>query len=377
MMAMNLTNLIEQTIDPEGWYDNYPDTALGSITLYPQTTPKKMAVMQTAEVHNQIAKLLVELRRALGTQVSIEARFLTVGENFMQDIGLDLDFTNNFGGKWGVVSFQQDSASNSGPESTKVPGTLGGITPAMSITGAYGTVLDDLQVTYLLHMTQARTDARTLTAPRATVISGEPVTFSVSDTIYYTTPGSLTSVLVPGLTAGSTTTPTIPPPGSYSIGPMLMLTPTVMADKKNVLLNMQQATLTEFLGMQTLVQPTVTGTTTGTGTTGTTGGAVQNVVYQMPQIETTSLTTRVSVPDGGTLLLGGQRIAAESKKEVGVPILSKIPIIGKLFSNTSTVKDTRVLLILVKPTIILQEEREAEALGSVEGNNSSTATTQK
>jgi len=50
-----------------------------------------------------------------------------------------------------------------------------------------------------------------------------------------------------------------------------------------------------------------------------------------------------------------------------VPVLSKIPVIGRLFSNRSSVKDHKILLILVKPTIILQEEREAEAIAAMEG----------
>ena len=74
----------------------------------------------------------------------------------------------------------------------------------------------------------------------------------------------------------------------------------------------------------------------------------------------------MSVPDGGTLLLGGQKVSVEVEREAGVPILSKIPFIGRLFSNRSTVKDEKVLLILVKPTIILQEEAEAGAIAAME-----------
>jgi len=80
-----------------------------------------------------------------------------------------------------------------------------------------------------------------------------------------------------------------------------------------------------------------------------------------------SVQTRVSIPDGGTLLLGGQKISAEIIKEAGVPILSKIPIIGRMFTNRTKVKDHKILLILVKPTIILQEEREKEAIAALEG----------
>ena len=76
--------------------------------------------------------------------------------------------------------------------------------------------------------------------------------------------------------------------------------------------------------------------------------------------------TRVSVPDRGTLLLGGHKITAAVDKESGVPILSKIPIVNLLFSNRSSVRDQKVLLILVKPTIILQDETDQEAIAAME-----------
>ena len=102
--------------------------------------------------------------------------------------------------------------------------------------------------------------------------------------------------------------------------------------------------------------------------TGAGGGDVQTVEYQVtvPETEASTVMTRVSVPDGGTLLLGGHKITAEVDKEVGVPVLSKIPLVGRLFSNRSSIRDNKILLILVKPTIILQEEREEDALAALE-----------
>ena len=81
-------------------------------------------------------------------------------------------------------------------------------------------------------------------------------------------------------------------------------------------------------------------------------------VIQQPETQITEVRTTVSVPDGGTLLLGGQTIAGELEREAGVPILSKIPFLKRLFTNRSMAKDESVLLILVKPTIIIQREQE-------------------
>ena len=70
------------------------------------------------------------------------------------------------------------------------------------------------------------------------------------------------------------------------------------------------------------------------------------------------MNTTVSVPDGGTLLLGGQTLAGEVEREAGVPVLSKIPFLKRLFTNRSFAKDEQILLILVKPTIVIQREQE-------------------
>ena len=64
---------------------------------------------------------------------------------------------------------------------------------------------------------------------------------------------------------------------------------------------------------------------------------------------------------GGTLLLGGETIAGEAAREQGLPVLSKIPFLKRLFTNTSNAKDEQVALILVKPTILIQREQEDKA----------------
>lgn len=72
----------------------------------------------------------------------------------------------------------------------------------------------------------------------------------------------------------------------------------------------------------------------------------------------TSVATTVTVPDQGTILLGGQRLVNEYEVESGVPVLSKIPILNRFFANTAKAKDEQTLLILIKPTILIQSEQE-------------------
>jgi tetratricopeptide (TPR) repeat protein len=361
MQSRSLVQLIQESIEPESWFD-LSDLGEGTITPYPMQQPKKLAVYNTHEVHREVEKLLEALRRALGHQVCIEARFLVVNENFLEDIGLDVDFTSNLGARWGLLTFEQDSALITQAEPTQVPLSLGGLGAAASIAGGYGSILDDLQVAFLLRATHAHKDAKSLTAPVASVLSGESASFNIQRQLMFALP----PIQQPGVTTVSGVAGTATGTGGgvqpqyiqVTPGSFLSVTPTITHDKKNVLLNIMTRQQ-DFLGLRTSeVEAPIVG--------GAAAGQVQTWRVQLPEQETSSLMTRVSVPDGGTLLLGGQRITAEVETEAGVPVLSKIPVVGRLFGNRSKVRDHKILLILVKPTIILQKEREAEAIAAME-----------
>jgi type II secretory pathway component GspD/PulD (secretin) len=83
--------------------------------------------------------------------------------------------------------------------------------------------------------------------------------------------------------------------------------------------------------------------------------------FQVPEMQIVQIQTTVSVPDEGTLLLGGLRLSAEEEVEAGVPVVSKIPVLKRAFTNRSRTKDEMILLVLIKPTIIIPEEQEKHA----------------
>ena len=89
------------------------------------------------------------------------------------------------------------------------------------------------------------------------------------------------------------------------------------------------------------------------------GGAFGTVTVQQPVQEIVTVQTVVSVPDGGTVLLGGVKRLREGRNMAGVPILNKIPYISRLFKNTGVGRETESLMLMVTPRIIIQEEEEA------------------
>ncbi|MFM8804377.1 MAG: hypothetical protein ACKOK8_10790 [Planctomycetia bacterium] len=89
----------------------------------------------------------------------------------------------------------------------------------------------------------------------------------------------------------------------------------------------------------------------------------RGTTIQLPEFIFTTVTTTVSVPDGGTVLLGGIKRLREGRNEFGVPILSKIPYINRLFKNVGMGRTTDSLMLMVTPRIIIQEEEEDKLLG--------------
>jgi type II secretory pathway component GspD/PulD (secretin) len=70
--------------------------------------------------------------------------------------------------------------------------------------------------------------------------------------------------------------------------------------------------------------------------------------------------TTVTMPDGATLLLGGQNISEKQDFTSGIPVLSDIPIVSFLFSRKGRYTSNRRLLILLKAEIVILEEHEPE-----------------
>ena len=79
---------------------------------------------------------------------------------------------------------------------------------------------------------------------------------------------------------------------------------------------------------------------------------------QLPTFSFVTVTTTVSVPDGGTVLLGGIKRLSEGRNEYGVPMLDKLPYLNRLFKNVGIGRETQSLMMMVTPRIIIQEEEE-------------------
>lgn len=367
-----VTQLITDTIASDTWKIN--GGLIGAI----QELGGQLIVTQTPENQTAISQLLEKLRETRAIQVNVEARFLSVQRNFLEEVGVDFDFQFNvdYGNNpingfnpdsdFSPILVRQNSVSQAGDRPTGFtnPGNLitglGTNLGNESQTNNYGlstsvsAFLDDFRASLLLRAVQLGQNATTLTAPRVTLFNGQRAYLRVSTVQNYVS--DLNPVV------GTGTVGYDPQIDQLQSGVVLSVQATVSADRRYVTLNV-------IPRMQRVIALRQFAYATGQATTVTDAGSEDQVqtFVQLPEYEITELATTVSVPDRGTLLLGGQTLMGEVERESGVPVLSKIPFLKRLFTNRGTARDQQILLILIKPTIILQREIEQNSFPLLEG----------
>ena len=81
---------------------------------------------------------------------------------------------------------------------------------------------------------------------------------------------------------------------------------------------------------------------------------------QNPAINQRQLQTQVAVQSGETLLLGGLIQDSTRNTVSSVPLLGKIPVLGKLFGSTDKKTDRTELIVLITPRVITNTEEARE-----------------
>ncbi|MDP7015807.1 MAG: general secretion pathway protein GspD [Pirellulaceae bacterium] len=371
-----LIELITSTIAPESWDEV---GGAGAIESFP--TNLSLVVSQTQDVHEQIADLLDQLRRLQDLQISIEVRFITLNDNFFERIGIDFDFDidDNTGLSTRNPQFPDDIGPSLafGLDANGAPtadldlqfsqGSFGAAVPqfgnfdAMTAANFGFAILSDIEVFFLLQAAQGNARSNVLQAPKVTLFNGQSA--SVSDTSQRPFVTSIIPVV------GDFAAAHQPVIVVLNEGTTLSVQAVVSSDRRFVRL-----TLVPFFSqigdVDTFTFQGTTTTDSGSNVVDDMGNpvdAIDNITttsagstVQLPTFAFTTVSTTVSVPDGGTVLLGGIKRLREGRTERGVPMLSKLPYISRLFKNVGIGRETQTLMLMVTPRIIIQEEEEAK-----------------
>jgi len=352
-----------------------------------------LVVWQTPEVHAEIEALLKDLRKTQHIQVHVEARFIDATDSFVEDYGVEIqNFVNNNkmkinAGPDHIYNTTDDFAEgpsghivvSGGPNIQTIwapffpsafPGTTlspldtspgkvrnillaeplaGGSNNPFIGTGAapgptglnlHFSILDDTLLNGFLRAVQESSEAQQVSAPRITLTNAQRGNIIVATQTNY----------VYGFTAQQAQA--IPQISQIQEGIQFDVRPIVSADRRYVYLEVTPS-ITDVLAIDNFVFQS-------SGNTTTNGAVPPTLTIQLPRMRIEQVEATVAVPDKGTLLIGGLATRDDSKSYAGVPILSKLPLIRRLFSRDSNNSARTNLLILLKPTIMITSEAEAE-----------------
>lgn len=353
--VLDLIELLVTTVEPSSWSNrtsvigasatggqrsiNIPGQGEGSI-IARMGQPGDLVVVNSKYVHKQIEDLLASLRSSQNLQVSIEARFIEVTDKFLEEIGSNIS-----------KFFSDKTSVNTGGETGKILGeTLSGEGLQLNYS-----ILNSSMLKGFLRAVQESKDSEVLTSPRITLSNTQRGNIAVVKTINYVQSTSVSEGVV---------TPVI---GTIPEGTTFDVRPIVSADRKYIYLEVtpsvfQVEEITSFTFSGLSSDATVGGTSQGT----TVVPPEQTV--QLPEINVSQVSVTVCVPDKGTLMIGGLGSINKSNVTSGIPILSKIPVLKRLFSRDQKSNKKSNLVILLKPTIIIKEEQEANFFSSPNRN---------
>ena len=373
-----LINLIQSTISPLEW-----QSGGGNSSMLEFRQNLSLVVTAPQETHEAIADLLKSLRSLQNLQVTIEVRFIQLEDTFFERIGVDFDFNindklnrlpreNGSPGQRVAVGLSGATGAN-GPVLTndldlQVRNTFNVIPPAGRPDAGAGTtvglaILSDLELFFFLEAAQGASRSNVLQAPKVTMFDGQQA--SINDFAQRPFVISYDPVV------GDFAVAQRPVIVVLNEGTQMNVQSVISNDKRFVRLTLvPQFTRIENGDRQFTFQGR---RTSNTGTSILNNGIptlvrnnedsqIEGTTVQQPTLGQTSVNTTVSVPDGGTILLGGIKRLREARTERGTPILSKIPYINRLFKNNAIGRETNTLMMTVTPRIIIPEEEE-ELLG--------------
>lgn len=328
------------------------------------------------------------LRRYAETrQVEIEAKFMEVQEGALEELGVNWQvshrtdvpgaaqqyrtdnrslaqaFNSSSANQQGRIvrpegqAISEDGAVTLTPEldlpilnnAPQIPGTAhvgSGAAPLAELTGAIG----EFDVNAVIRALAQRQGTDLLSAPKITVLSGHPATITVAQEMRYPQRFGQTQSQVGtgnasgGGSAGVAITAGTPEEfATRNVGVELKVTPTVEEDGRSISLELNPK-VTEFDGFVEFGGPSV-------AISGSTTVTVPSGFYQ-PIFSVRDISTRVTIWDGATLIMGG--LTREEVKQVHdkVPVLGDIPLLGRLFRSKAESTQKRNLLIFVTARLV-------------------------
>ena len=283
--------------------------------------------------NQQMAKEIIKLIDIGPTQVKIQARFVEIEVNDLQELGVEWGIRRpargDKNGHWS--NFGANISSGSMSEDQDNAALFGYANETSGLGLVLGTLnkAGDFYRVYLKALIEEG-KANLLSSPAITTLSGQMANIQMANIVPYASDFTRTNI-------GSTDFPVmveIYKVAEKVTGIMLEVTPNVSGDNKVVTLDIhpEVSTLVEQLPISA------------------SGDFPDGLGY--PVIDTRTTQTSVVIRSGETVILGGLIREDERITKRKVPVLGDIPFVGNLFKSDHTDKIKKNLVIFLTATVL-------------------------
>lgn len=350
--------IIQSVVAPASWSDESGTTI--------QEYNGSMVVTQSTDVHDQIDILLRNLRNQRGSQIHVKCKFLTVENSALEQIGVNWQ---NYTTATGVASSALPTGYNSagvayGDANNQIQtaGTVNNVlqaygqsrlgletTDGMSLSTQTWQLGSELWAKAVLTAVEKERRGNVIFEPDITLFNGQQAHIvSMNQQSYIADYDVVQGQYDPIVSI-------------LSYGTVLDVQAIASADKKYITLtlrptNAQVESWRRF-------GPAVSDFPGGTVTQG--GGAIAesdvgSYPLLVPMMNYSAVRTSATIPDGGSLVIAGMTTGDSRRSHAGVPFLSHIPFLGRLFSSNGRTETELRQMIVVQADLVLFDEIESK-----------------
>jgi type II secretory pathway component GspD/PulD (secretin) len=317
-----------------------------------------MIVVHSTQVQQQVRQFLEELRRFSASLVTIESKFLVIGDNFLQEIGVDFRGLDNPGSPFtDLEDIDLDrnpslGLDNSGDGETLTPpsagafydeggdgdfrgrtenffdGALGSALSTIGGLTAQYTFLNDIQLSAIFRMVEKSEDIE--------LINDQVLSVHNTQRAYVTVVNQRAYVQDFDVEVAQFQAVADPQINVLTEGIVLDVRPTIHHNRRYLTLE---------------IQPTVAQVVALTDFSTTLAGQTAAVTFQLPELEVQSVFTTAVVPDGGSILIGGLSRLRNVERRAEVPWIANIPLLGFFFKEDGYSDERQSLMILIRAWI--------------------------
>ena len=314
----------------------------------------KMRVLNTPENLVEFEKALQELN-VTPRQVEIEARFVEVAQVDLESLGFEWLLTDN----WEIAKNKNDNSQyiqvgrTSATKGNRFMNTASTtFLDAKNVDDALlsvSSVLTNPELGFVLHMLSQQANTDLLSAPKVVTMNGEEAIIKVVREYIYPTEYEIKENEMDSGDSDNiqVSYPSVEPQNfdMREVGVILQVVPQVSEDGQMISLQLNPQIISgpEWKDYGFDYPVSMGGS-----------GEVKTLHLEMAQpiFEVRSVSTKISIYNGATVVMGG--MITENRNEVNdkVPFLGDIPLIGRLFRSTYEASEKRNLLIFVTARMV-------------------------